>query len=60
LFERNMLEDFIMGLTAETLLSAVPVDTGAWMGIHTVQAEPAPEQCLVFDTDKMNLNIRNQ
>ena len=57
-YERSMLEDFITGLSDETLLSAKPVDTGSWMGIQTVQAEPAPDQCLVFDSAKMNLNIR--
>ena len=53
LYERSMLEDFISGLTDDKLLSAKPVDTGAWPGIQTVQAEPAPGQCLVFDTEKM-------
>ena len=58
LYERDMLESFITGLTDENLLSARPVDTGSWMGIQTVQAEPAPDQCFVFDAAKMNLNIR--
>ena len=52
LYERSMLESFIMGLTDENLLSAKPVDTGSWMGIRTVQAEPAADQCLVFDAEK--------
>ena len=58
LYERSMLEDFITGISDENLISAKPVDTGSWMGIQTVQAEPAPDQCLVFDSAKMNLNIR--
>lgn len=60
LYERGMLEDFITGLADDKLLSAKPVDTGSWLGIRTVQAEPATDQCLVFDAAKMDLNIREK
>lgn len=60
LYERSVLEDFITGLSDEILLSAKPVDTGSWMNIQTVQAEPALHQCLVFDSAKMNLKIREK
>lgn len=53
LYERSMLEDFITGLTDDKLLSVKPVDNGAWPGIRTVQAEPAPDQCIIFDAEKM-------
>ena len=52
LYERSMLESFVRGLTEEALQAAKPVDTGHEMGIHTMEAEPAPGQCLVFDVDK--------
>ena len=52
LYDRSMTEDFVLGLTEENLSCAVPVDTGDWLGIHAIQAEPAPGQCLVFDRDK--------
>ena len=52
LHSRSMLENFINGLTEETLLRARPVDTGEWLGIRTFEAEPAFGQCLVFDADK--------
>lgn len=60
LYERSMLEDFAVGLTDEKLLAAVPVDTGSWMGVRTVQAEPAPDQCLVFDAEKRDLSLRSR
>ena len=52
LYERSMLESFVRGLTDTALQAAKPVDTGHEMGIHTMEAEPAPGQCLVFDVDK--------
>ena len=52
LYERAMLEDFVMGLTDEALREAKPVDTGREMGIRTMEAEPAPGQCLVFEVEK--------
>ncbi len=52
LYDRSMLEAFVDGLTDQTLSDAVSVDTGEWLGIRTRQAEPAPEQCIVFDADK--------
>ena len=57
LYERAMLEDFILGLTEEKLRAARPVDTGAWLGIRTMEAEPAPGQILVFDADKTGLGL---
>ena len=60
LYERSMLEDFILGLTDETLLAARPVDTGDWLGVRTVQAEPAPGQCLVFDAEKLHLRAQDE
>ena len=52
LYDRDMLESFLTGLTDAALLAAKPVDTGAWLGIRTLVAEPAPGQCLVFDAAK--------
>jgi hypothetical protein len=52
LYDRDMLESFLTGLTDAALLAAKPVDTGAWLGIRTLEAEPAPGQCLVFDAAK--------
>ena len=52
LYGRSMLEGFLAGLTDAALLSAKPVDTGAWLGIRTLEAEAAPGQCLVFDAAK--------
>lgn len=52
LYERGMLEAFFTGLTDETLLSAKSVDTGGWLGIHTLEAEPAPGLRLAFDAAK--------
>ena len=52
LYERTMLESFVRGLTDEVLQAAKPVDTGHEMGIRTMEAEPAPGQCLVFDVEK--------
>ena len=52
LYDRSMLEDFLAGLTDDALQSAKPVDTGAWLGIRTLEAEAAPGQCLVFDAVK--------
>ncbi len=60
LYDRRMLEDFITGLTDERLLSAKAVDTGAWLGIRTAEAEPAPGQCLVFDEDKLRRALRGE
>lgn len=60
LYKRDMLEDFVTGLTDDKLLSAKPVDTGSWLGVQTVQAEPAQDQCLVFDAAKMDLDIRGR
>lgn len=54
LYERAMLEDFILGLTDENLRAAKPVDTGAWLGIRTMEAAPAPGQILVFDAAKFD------
>ena len=52
MFARKTLEDFIYGLKEEKLAAAKPVETGHWLGIDTVQAEPVPGQCLVFDAEK--------
>ena len=47
-----MLEAFLTGLTDETLRAAKAVDTGRELGIRTLEAAPAPGQCLVFDAEK--------
>ena len=60
LYERDMLEAFLAGLTDEALLSAKPVDTGEWLGVRTGEIEPAPGQCLVFDREKMRRYRRNE
>ena len=60
LYERSMLEDFIAGLTDGKLLSAAPVDTGSWLGVQTLQAEPAPGQSFVFDGEKMRRRLREK
>ena len=52
LYERSMLENFIAGLTDENLAKASFVDTGAYPGIHTLQAQPCEGQVLVFDPDR--------
>ena len=60
LYDRSMLENFIHGLTDDTLRAARPVDTGAWLKIHTAEAMPAPEQCLVLDAEKLPQNLRGE
>ena len=52
LFERSELDRFVLGLTDAALAAAKPVDTGEWLGIHTMEAVPAPGQRLVFDAAK--------
>ena len=52
LYDRSMLEQFLEGLTDESLALAEPTDTGHFPDIQTVQAEPAPDQVLVFDRGK--------
>ncbi len=52
LFERRMLENFILGLTEEGIRTAKPSENGDWLGIQTAEMEPAPGQYLVFDAEK--------
>ena len=57
LYEREMPERFVTGLTDEMLLAAEPVGTGDWLGIRTVQAEPAADQVLIFDAGKLHRQL---
>ena len=52
LYPRALLEAFAEGLTDAALDAARPVDTGARMGIRTLEAALPGEQVFVFDGDK--------
>lgn len=55
LYERSMLEDFLNGLTDDTLRQAVPVNITPYEAIDTRQANLPHDQIFVFDWAKAGL-----